>query len=212
MTGGASGWCFLTYLPADDKEEWLAVSLRSAAPDQMAAEKLPRSVVELLGDFLPDAAPGLRVGFDRAGVDDFLNDRQVLREAGPAGRSGAADGMVCGGGLQGVSGGGCHVGGFGFSRRRRRWRVFVSGQEQFQLGGVELLAFGPEDPAHEGVDFLLEQGYLLTQLRVFLLAGSERGAQFGFPWSHAWRVACRATPGQENVVIISRSAERFPGG
>lgn len=205
MTGGASGWCFLTYLPADDKEEWLAVSLRSAAPDQMAAEKLPRSVVELFGDFLPDAAPGLRVGFDRAGVDDFLNDRKMLREPGPAGRFGAPDGVVCGGGLQGVSGDGCHVGGVGFSRWRGRWRVFVSGQEKLQLGGVELLAFGPEDPAHEGVDFLLEEGHFLTQLRVFLLAGSERGGPFGFPWSHAGYVACRAAPGQENVVIISRS-------
>ena len=173
----------------------------------MPLEKAARGVVQLRGALLADAAEGIRLGQDFGGIDLFLHDRQMLREPGPAGRFGAPEGVVRGGGLQGVSGGGCHVGGFGFSRRRRR-RVFVSGQEKLQLGGVELLAFGPEDPAHEGVDFLLKEGHFLTQPRVFLLAGSERGAQFGFPWSHARRVACRAARGQENVVIISRAAGR----
>ena len=46
-----------------------------------AFEETARLIIQLLADFLADAAPRFGLGLDRFGVDDFLHHRQVLRQA-----------------------------------------------------------------------------------------------------------------------------------
>ena len=48
------------------------------APNQAAAQEARRFVIELLTDFFADAAPRRGTGFDRRGVEHFLDHRQVL--------------------------------------------------------------------------------------------------------------------------------------
>ena len=38
-------------------------------------------VIQLLTDFLPNAAPCFRLGFDRFGIDHLFNHRKILRQA-----------------------------------------------------------------------------------------------------------------------------------
>ena len=83
---------------------------------------------------------------------------------------------------QGVAGGG---GGRAILRGRGSCGGIQSGHEEFKLGGIHLLAPGPENPLHQSVDFLPEEFVFLLQLRDLPLAGGERSGQFGFQWSHA---------------------------
>ena len=128
-------------------KKWLTVSLRSAAPDEVTAEKTAGGVVELLGDFLTDAAPALRILLYGFRINDFLDDGEVLREPGAAGRFNRADGVIDRASPQRVTGGG-HAGGVGFSRRRGR--AFHSGQEQLQLRGVPVVRFWPRKSGARG--------------------------------------------------------------
>ena len=68
-----------TYLPAVNKEEWLAVSLRSAAPDDVAAQEVAALKVELFGDDLIDETEPGRVGQHDVRVDDLIRCRSPLR-------------------------------------------------------------------------------------------------------------------------------------
>ena len=182
QAGGGEAGVLQSSEGSDDGRGFRLVLPDVFAPDEVTAEKAAGGVVELLGDFLSDAAPSLRVPFYWFRINDFLDDWQVFRETGATGGFGRSEGVIGGAGLQRVTGG-YHAGGVGFSRRRGRF--FQSGQEEFQLRGVELFAFGSKDPAHEGVDFLFQQFHFLTQLRVLLPAGGKRSGQFGFTRSHA---------------------------
>ena len=49
------------------------------APDEVAAEKTARGVVKLLGDFLTDAAPALRILLYGFRINDLIRCRSPLR-------------------------------------------------------------------------------------------------------------------------------------
>ncbi len=54
------------------------------APNEAAAQEARGFVVELFADFLAEAAPRRRTGFDRRGVEHFLDHRQILGQPWPA--------------------------------------------------------------------------------------------------------------------------------
>ncbi len=121
------------------------------ARDILVADEPPTQeaggfVVELLGDFAADAPPSLRVARDCDGIEDFLNDGQVL---GPTllGRSAALGpvGIVIRGLLRLVS-----PGGVGFSHF---YRGFPAKQE-FELVGTQRLAAFAKDAPDQEVDLL----------------------------------------------------------
>ncbi len=56
-------------------------AVNKLAANRPAAQKAGRFVIELLGDFLPDAAPVLRLRFDRIEIDHLFNDGKILRYA-----------------------------------------------------------------------------------------------------------------------------------
>jgi len=107
----------------------------------------------------------------------------VLRQARAAGWFGTGGrGSHYRGFCQGIAGG---SGGRAIRRGRGISGGIKSGHEEFQLGGIHLLALSPENPLHQSVDLLPEEFDFLFQLRDLPLAGGERSGQFGFKWSHA---------------------------
>ena len=117
------------------------------APDQPDAAELGPLVVELLADFLADVSPLFPVGQDFGRVDDLFVDGQVIgdaRRAGlPLGRGPASGFFSRRSGVVGLGG-----------------ERFFCRIEEFELGGVELLAGLAEDAPAKGVDGLLEDGDL----------------------------------------------------
>ena len=68
-------------------------------------------------------------------------------------------------------------------------------QKQRQLRRIELLAFRPEELAHQQVDLLFQQQDLRIGMGKLLVAGLEFGQEFGFARvSHQWGVRLTRTP------------------
>ena len=123
--------------------------------DEPPAQKTGRFIIQLLADFLPDAAPLFGSGFHRFRFEHFLDHRQVLRQPRRAFLPGPTHGDF-GGGDDG-HGGGC------FHEDSRL-------QEQLQLRRVEPFVARTKHPAHQGIN-------LLTEQRVLLLGGGQRRVQ-----------------------------------
>lgn len=108
-------------------------------------------VVELFGDFLADLTPGAGVGFDFFGVEDGVLAGEVFGEAGFA----VFAGFFRGDDFEVASRRGV-LGGVGLF-----WTQ--AGEQEFELGGVELFAFGSEELADEEVDSFAQEGVFLGQ-------------------------------------------------
>jgi hypothetical protein len=68
----------------DDRRGIGMIAPRVFAPHDAAFEEVRRLVVELLGHFLTNATPRIGAGFDRLGIDHFIEHRQMLGDARPA--------------------------------------------------------------------------------------------------------------------------------
>ena len=152
----------------DDRGRVRVSTPHELAPDQPAAQKARRFVVELLAELRSDAAPRCRARLDWFRVEGLLDDRQVL---GQAGRAFTLRGWTRRGrfGLQGR---------LGRCLRLGRRLVLHALQEHLQLGRVELLALSAEESADERVDLLAQERVLTFQS----LVGFQ---QFGFAGSLA---------------------------
>jgi hypothetical protein len=133
------------------------------AAHQPAAQKAARLIIQLLGDFLTDQPPVLRLRFDHVRIDHFFHYGQVLRQSRFVLRARRS-------------------GWFGQRRRRglaRRSNALRLGlKQQLQLSRVQPFAAGTKNPAHQRVDLLSQERVLLAQQLV--LTG-----QFQFALGHA---------------------------
>ena len=109
-------------------------------------------VVEPVGDDAVELAVAFRVGQDFVGNENGLAHFEVREVAGLAG------GALLDGGWLSRRSWVCGNGGVGFF-------CGVGIQQEFELGGVERLAFRPEEAAEQCVDLRFEQGDALTVLR-----------------------------------------------
>ncbi len=145
------------------------------APDDVAPQEVTTHKIELFGDYLTDETEPGWVCQDNIRIDDLFDNWKVLRQARPTVWSGA--------------------GGRGSHRRRFLQRITCgggrsafggigSGHEEFQLGGIHLLAPGPENPFDQSIDLPPEKFVLLPELRDLPLAFGERSGQFGFERRH----------------------------
>src|SRR2546430_15813897 len=64
----------------DERRKVRRIAPNVAAADQAPAQEPGRLIIQLLTDFLADAAPGFRGLFDWLGVDHFFDDREIFRE------------------------------------------------------------------------------------------------------------------------------------
>jgi hypothetical protein len=152
----------------------LAVDIGRA--DRAAANEAARLVIQLFADFLADAPPLLRIGFDRLGLDDFLDHRQVL-------------GQARGGGLGALAlGSGQRLGLGSFLRFR------LDGK-QCQLRRVQALAGGAENPPDQEVHLLAQKLVLAAENSVFLF-------QLGLAFGHRLAIAKSITDDAHTIKHI----------
>ena len=145
-----------------------AVNIFSA--NGSAAQKARRLEVQLLADFLADAAPALRCGLHRFGINDFLHHRQVVRQARRALFAGTNDGGL-----------GFFDNGEGIVRGHKGWQL----QEQFQLRSIQSLTARSKHPPHQPINLLPQQIVLPTTLRQGLAAFSQLASEFFFAQRHS---------------------------
>jgi len=125
---------------------------------EATAKEAAGFVVEFFADFLADAPPRFRTGFDRFGLEDDFLDGQVLRPAGLAlptrfGAAGACRFDQC---LRRfVAFVSC--GGFGLSRA-------VEIPKEVELGGIEFFALRPVELSDDVVELLAEETVFLAEL------------------------------------------------
>lgn len=135
------------------------------AADDPPAQEAAGFVIELFVHFLADAAPGLRRGLHRFGIDDLFDERKIFRQAR-----------------------GAHFAGTGRVRFRHGWqrlgrRRGAGGggqlQEQFELRGIDGFTAGAENAAHERIDLLAQERVLLARLLQRRLQGGDEIPQLG---------------------------------
>ena len=166
--GGQAAFLQARWPGRDERGSVRISTAHELAPDESAANEARRSVVEWLADLLPQATPGGRTRLDRFWVEDLLDNRQPLGQAGRA----------------------CVLGWrtwrdwCGLQRRLSRCLRLGRGlvlhalQEPLPPGRVEWLTLAAEASANERVD-LLAQARVLTLQTLVVLAPS------GFAWSLA---------------------------
>ena len=117
--------------------------------NELYAEEFGGFVAELFADFLADAAIGGGVELDFGGEEFFVDDWEVLGDAGCAGFELALFVVLDFSRRSGV----CGSGGFGLFCE-------VCFEQELELGGIEFFALGSEDAAGEGIDGLFEDEHL----------------------------------------------------
>ena len=126
------------------------VATHIGRPHDAPAQEARGLVVDLPGDFLADAPPRLRAGFDRLGIDYLLDHRQVLGHARLALLTRRrcfhrAPWSLRGHGL------------------RRFWAFIEALQKQQQLPRIELLTARAKEPPCQCVELLPQQLHLLQR-------------------------------------------------
>ena len=140
----------------DDRRGVLILARDILGPNDHAADVAGGFAVEQLGALLADAAPLFGLGGDLLGLEDFLDDGQMLRNPLAAFTLGARlgrDGLPL-----------KKEGGLAFSRRLG---FLLQAQHQLQLAGMKLLARRPKHPAQNIVHFLAQKPVFL--LKAFVL-------------------------------------------
>lgn len=170
----------------DDRSRVHIAPAHILAPDEPEPQKARRFIVELLADFLSDAAPRGGVCLDRLRVEHLLNEWQMI---GPSGRAFVFSGSATG--WRRLDRLRLTFGGFG------RGILAAALQEQQQLSGIHLLALAAEEAADQRVDLLAQQRVLALQTLVLF-------AQLGFADGLAQGEADVSSTPNEGIELLAR--------